>query len=236
MVEPAETRRGFAGRLLGVWLDPGAEFRAIAASATFWAPLVAWTLLSILFTGLWLYKVDVLEYVRAQADLAGRPMAPAAQTAAAARVLQVSWLFGACVGPALTSFIVAGALFVAFRAVRRPISFGPALTVSTYALLGVTVVSLLATVLALAIQNDWNQPVETALKSNLGALLDRQALPPWIYVLAGSLDVFTIWTVVLLAHGCRWASGATFAESLKVTAALWVLYVAAKVGAAALLH
>ncbi len=69
----------------------------------------------------------------------------------------------------------------------------------------------------------------------LGAI--RSTSRPWLRSLANSLDLFTIWTIVLIATGFTALCGARkmpFRRSLWGVLAPWLVYVLGKMGFAAL--
>jgi hypothetical protein len=63
---------------------------------------------------------------------------------------------------------------------------------------------------------------------NIGFYLPHSA-PAWLVSLGGSIDVFSIWIILLLATGLSVASKKSWKTSLIGVAGPWALFVAGKV-------
>ena len=73
--------------------------------------------------------------------------------------------------------------------------------------------------------------LENLLASNPGAFLSNDA-PKWLASLLGSLDLFSIWALLLLALGFSTSNPRKipFSRALTVWVVIWILYIAIKVG------
>jgi hypothetical protein len=71
------------------------------------------------------------------------------------------------------------------------------------------------------------------VKSNLAALAGDETSAP-LRALLGSIDLFSIWTVALLALGFRLVAGVSRGSAWGVVLTLWALYVAGKAALATL--
>jgi hypothetical protein len=71
------------------------------------------------------------------------------------------------------------------------------------------------------------------LRSNLGFLVERKAAPA-LHSLLGSLDLFAIWTMVLLTIGYAIAARISRKAAGAIVVALWAVYILGKAGLAAL--
>jgi len=71
--------------------------------------------------------------------------------------------------------------------------------------------------------------LENPTAFNIGAYLDPQATPKWLVAVASSLDLFSIWVILLLALGMATASRKlSYGKALAAVLAVWVLWVALK--------
>ena len=73
----------------------------------------------------------------------------------------------------------------------------------------------------------------TLLASNLGAFAPEETGQAMRTLLA-SIDVFSIWSVILLSIGFAVVAGVSRAKATVSVVALWIVYILFKVGAAAL--
>jgi hypothetical protein len=73
--------------------------------------------------------------------------------------------------------------------------------------------------------------LENLLASNPGALLSSDA-PKWLVALLGSIDLFSVWSILLLALGFSTANSRkiTFSRALTVWIVLWIIFIGVKVG------
>ena len=80
-------------------------------------------------------------------------------------------------------------------------------------------------------QFDLQNPVLT----NIGAFMDSVSTPKWLYALASSVDVFSLWVMVLMATGLSAAARKiSWTTSFMCVLGTWLVYVLLKVGGAAI--
>jgi hypothetical protein len=92
------------------------------------------------------------------------------------------------------------------------------------------VISSILTVVVLFLKNPDDFNLQNPLAFNVGAFLDPNSGSKFVYSLAGSLDLFVIWTILLLATGLKAAAGKklTFAGALIAVVAPWAILVLGK--------
>ncbi len=148
------------------------------------------------------------------------------------RVAPVTTYAGAIVGTPIVLLIVAAVLLGAFNIVfGAGIRFGQSFAVSAYAAMP----SLLGGLVSLVLL--WVRPpgavnLQSLSMSSLAAYLPHGA-PLWLVSLGGHLDVFTFWTIGLLAVGYAAASSkkkVRFGSALAVVVVVWLIYVLGAVG------
>lgn len=129
--------------------------------------------------------------------------------------------------------IVAALLLLAFRLMGGENDFKQTFSVTLYSMMPAVILSIVMTVVVL-IKGTFN-PItyQTLVKSNPAFLVDMKTQPV-LFSLLASLDVFTIWTIVLLIIGMAAASKFSRAKSAAIIIPLWLVYVVIKLGMAAL--
>jgi hypothetical protein len=238
---PDGPRPGFLATLLNVWVAPKEAFAAIAARPTWVTPLIVATLLSFGFTGIWLTKVDPQEFAKAQLEQSGRAEKMSPEQRAMAVEMQakfmrpVGWVVGAVSAPIL--LLVTSAYFlVVFRFFyAAEISFRQALSVSTFVNVATSLVAVPLMLMTFALKGDWNINPQEIFQANLTLLFDKSETAHWLFALAGSLDLFSFWTIFLLAVGFAAVTRRTAASAAWASITPWAIYVLLKAGWAALM-
>lgn len=234
-----ETKSELA-RLTGVVWEPGTTFPDIAARPRWWPPLAIVIVLSLVFMYSFSQHVGWDRFMRQQMETNPRmqQLDPAQREQAMTRGAQFAPIMGyvgAVVGFPVMTLIAAGAFLFVFRILLgADLTFRQVFAVYCYAL----VPTILSSVISLAVlflkdpdQYDLQNPAMT----NIGAFLDPLNTPKWLHSLASSIDVFTIWVLILLATGLAAASRKiSWGSSLSAVLGTWVVYVLAKAGWAAM--
>lgn len=227
------------GRLLGALVAPVETFESIAARPTWVAPLVLLALLATLTGYLVGGRTDYERMVRQQNERSGGQMTAEQIENAAERAKTVAPIAGLAgglvVSPAINLF-VALLYWVGFKLLGSDLSYKSSLSASLHSLLPSAVSALIA------IPVIWRQATLSAeqarsgsfLASNLGFLAPADAGPA-IRALLASLDLFSIWTVVLSIVGFRIVAKVSRGVAAGVVLTLWLLFVAGRVALAAFL-
>ena len=103
-----------------------------------------------------------------------------------------------------------------------------AIVAGTFLAVGILTQSL--TMAVMALKDDWNINPQEALQASPGLLLDPQTASKPLPALLNSFDLFTFWTVFLLATGFGIAIRKTTASALWGVGACWALWILCKVG------
>ncbi len=198
---------GELDRLVGVLFDPKPAFADIAQRPRPWAPLALLSVLSIVFIVLFSQRVGWEQVVRKAIESNPRAMEriPADQRE---QVIQqqakVSAIFGyvfSVVGTALAGVILAGFYLFVFNVLAgADVRFGQSFGIVCYALLPRGLLALLSMVL-MYVKEPADFDIQHPAATNLGVFLDPDAVPAWVQAVASSVDIFTIWVLILLAVG-----------------------------------
>jgi hypothetical protein len=141
-----------------------------------------------------------------------------------------AYIFGPLAWPFITLVLSGVFLFVLNVLLGAQLGFKPTFAVTAYAVLPNFVGGIVGmVVLFLKRPADFN--IQNPVASNVGAFLDPNTAPAWLVSFASSIDIFTIWAILLLATGYSAAArklgwGKVFAWVV----ATWVLYLAVKSG------
>jgi len=235
-----ESGGGFFQNLIDVYFSPREAFTRIVRNPRFLVPLVVYVILVLGFTGVWMQKMDPVEFMKTQIEESGQAeRIPAEQRGAIIeQQAKMMPIFGWVVGPvfiAIMLLVIAGSLMFVFRFFYAgEVSFKQALAIVLWVFLAVSVVSIPVTLTVLTLKGDWNIDPNQAVLANLGLLLDKSTAAKPLWALLTSIDVFVLWMVFLLAVGFGVASRKTTGSALWGVAIPWIVIVLCKVGWAAI--
>jgi len=168
--------------------------------------------------------------VTAQAEEAGRP-APPAQ---ALPFIKGMFWAGPLLFIPIGFFVMALGLWLIYRFFYgSDVTYKIAMTVCAWTSLITAIVTMPLIFLTMSLKGDWQVDPRTALAANLGALLDKASTAKPLFVLAGQVDLVSIWVVFLLATGFAVAMKKSTSSALWGVVVPWLLFVLIAVGWAA---
>lgn len=200
--------------------------RAVARQRALTAVIVA-TTLSLLATALILPSLDA----EAVASSALRPdMTPHERTeaiASATKLHEVTTWAAAAVTPTTSAFLLTVALWLGFWAAGARTGFKTTFTVSAHALIPQGLKALLTVPAVLVHAPVTPDQLPRLLPSNLAAVLPvGVTLSTPALAVASALDLFSLWTLLLIGAGMRKASGASPVRTRVVLLVLFAAYLA----------
>ena len=224
-------------RPINVLLDPNNTFASIARHPTWIAPLLILMLLGGLASTLTFGKIDAAQAVREQFAAQGR-------TADQEQIDQGVTFFENLRGVAalitvlgfpLIMMLVALVFWFAFELAGQEIDYGTSLSVTLLSMMPMAVASLLTLPVILSRDSITAREVMSGnvLISNLSFLASSDAAPASVAFLS-SIDLFSLWTAVLLVIGYRTATKSSTAKACAVVSLVWLSYVSIKIGVQAL--
>jgi hypothetical protein len=224
MTEPA--------RIFGVFYEPGKVFADVAERPRWLVPMIVSILLALSFTYAISSHIGWDQTIRQ--TFANNPRVadlPADQreqlVARSAKFASSAGWAGAVVGPPFFTLVIAGILTGIFNGLLgTELKFMQMFAISAYAFLVRGLYSLLLILLLyLKPPEDFNIQVSPFSPA---AYMNRAENPKWLMSLAGSLDLFTLWTIVLLAIGFSVAAKKlSFSKALTGIAIPWLIWVIA---------
>lgn len=228
------------GRPFGVLFAPGETFRSIAERPTWLPPLLILALLGGIVAFELQMRTDPEEMVRGQLEAIKIDVpqervdemieeAESRTTAAKAGLSAVG-----IVVQAVIYAVVALLFWVGFRLFGSEMDYLGSLAATLHGFMPFAVASLINLPLILARDTLTFEDAMGGgvLVSSLKALAPEDASPA-TEALLGSLDLFTIWTLVLLTIGYKAVAKVSTAVASGIVILFWLIYVVGKVGIAA---
>jgi disulfide bond formation protein DsbB len=238
--EPAEMN--FVQRLSGVYFEPTKTFESINRKPTWLGIFLVVCVLSIAVTYVLTSRMDRETYMRKAIKAnpitriftrnmteeqlqaaASRPQSPVEKYAT-----PVSIILGALVGYA----ILAGIFLLLFMMLGASIPFKKSLSTTVWAMGPPGIVVTVLSIIFMLVKDPQTLDINPAgnVVSNLGALASATEHPK-LSSLLSSIDIFSFWTIFLLAVGFAACSERKLTPGKAATgiAVLWLLYVAGKV-------
>jgi hypothetical protein len=230
------------GRVIGALISPDKTFRSIAERPTWVVPLLLLVALSLGVGLVMQQRVNQAELIKYQMEKMGMDLgkeqlekieSEAENQSSTKQALGM--VFGGIVAVGIY-FLLAALFLVTLRLVGSEIDFFRSLAVTAHALLPQAVAALLN--IPLALSRSEISPEEMmsggVLTSSLRPLAPEES--PVLASLLGSLDFFTIWSVVLLILGFRTVARVPTRTAATVVLVLWGLWVLGKAGFAAVFN
>lgn len=228
-------------RVVGVLFNPKPTFASIIRKPDWILPIILGSLIFIAVTATFTYRGGWPSMFEKQdADNSRiQQMSPAARQKLMDNQMKYaptfSYVAGAIV-PLLTALIVAGILLGAFTATgTTKTNFKTSLAITAYA--GMPwIIHGLFSILILFLKDPSTVDLQNVVASNPGAFLSSDA-PKWLAALLAAVDVFAVWNLILLGVGFSATNPKKLSvgKAFVIVLALWLFYVAVKVGAIALL-
>lgn len=231
----------FLSRLIGVFIEPGETFEDIARKPDWISPLILLILVSLATVETMLAKIGMARIIMQQLTQSGQAarMDPAQLNQAVQRGASIAGIFvqvAAVFGAPIVLLVVAGiGLLVLNGLFGQHARFKQVFSTACYAYMPHILGAAMA--IPLMIFGDPNAFVaQTPAPTSPGFFMNPATSSHVAYALASSLDIFTIWFLVLLAIGLSRVSEkkAKTASIFLVFAGAWVLLIIAKVGFALL--
>lgn len=239
--EPAAPAQiGTVGRLVGALFSPKQTFADIARSPSWIAPIVLICLVSIVIIAIFGQRVGWRSFMERQFANNKRieQMSPDQRQQAleqAVKTAPIIGYVGAIVGTPIAAVVVAGILLGLFNVLAgAELKFKASLGIVSHSWMPGVVGGLIG-ILILFLKSPETIDIEHLVASNLGVVVSDESAK-WLMTLATSIDLFTFWTIALMAIGFSAANP----KKIKVGSAaayivlVWAVYVLIKVGWAAI--
>jgi hypothetical protein len=230
-------------RLTGVFFEPKRTFEDVAQRPAFWAPLLLLIVAGVVFTMLMSQRVGFERVIRQQTEMNPRAQqqmdnASPEQRERIARMQQtMAPVFGyaaSVLARPLGYLIVAAILLGIVRGMMSaPLRFSQVFAIVAYAAMPDLIQTVLKTVV-MYIKNPDDFNVMNPLAFNPAAFMDPMSGSRFLYTLALSLDLFTVWKLLLTAIGLHAAAPRklSFGGALTAVVLPWAILTLAGAGIA----
>lgn len=224
------------GRVIGALVSPEKTFRSIGERPTWVVPLLLLLLVSLALGYSLGERVDHEEIFRQQMANQDEPVSEeqVQQTAEFMEKFGTAMYTASAFLSPVIYLLIALIFMVALRLAGSEIDFGRSFAVTVHAMLPWLVHALLSLPLLLRLETVSPEVMQGGgvLMSNLATLAPEEASPVLVTLLS-SLDLFTVWTLILLIIGYRVVARVSTVTAATVSLTLWLLYLAIKLGATA---
>jgi hypothetical protein len=220
-------------RIVGVLFSPNETFASIARQPDWVVPLVLMLVVS-LFAGILIAnRVDFASAAREAMEEKNIP--PDRVESAVKMTAAISKVASYCapIFSVIGFLVIAGVLLLAFRLFGGEGTFKQAFSVSVYAWIPGLLKSIITLVVLLTRDSMSAEDLAIAVRSNLGFLVSMKSNPMAFAVLT-SLDIFTIWVLILFIIGFTYVARVSKAKAATIVVTLWLVTVAFKVVPAAI--
>ena len=233
---PAESG-SFLGNLFNLYFEPSAAFTHIMVKPRLWMAILLQISLAVLFSTIWLQKIDAREFIKVQLERNSRiQQLPAERVediiTAQARFIRTWGRYAPFVVPALLDLVLAGIFMFMFRFfLAADVSYLRSLAVVAWSLAAMALLQTPIMLLVLWLKGDWNVDPNQIIQANPTIFFEIDSIPRWIWSLLSSFDLFSLWTLFLLAAGHAVAGKRGLSTGLWGVGIPWILYLVLKVGA-----
>jgi hypothetical protein len=224
------TETSEVSRIPGIFFEPSKTFRDIAQRPSWFLPMILAILAGIGFGSALSQRVGWERIIHQQLDASSRFQQATADQREQAVALQmrfmpVEFYGGAVLGPPILYVIIAAVLLGMTALMSAGLGFKQVFGVVAWAGLP-RVISLILTIVVIFLKNPDEFNIRNPTAFNVGAFLDPSG-SKFLYTLATSLDLFTIWTIILLAKGLKAAAGKrlSFPAAFVAVATPWMFTV-----------
>jgi Yip1 domain len=227
-----------AARLVGVFFSPGKTFADIARKPRWWIPVILIAILGTVYLNVFTQRVGWESVIRPAIENNANTQSMTTQQReqliqTSARLSQYLGYGGSAVGTLFYVFIAAVLLMFLFDTIMGAgIGLKRMMGIVAYGFLPLFIQTALSmVVLFLKDPEDFN--LRNPLMFNVGAYLSPEA-PAALRALGSSIDLFSLWIIVLLAIGVSTAGRRiSFGKALAGIAIPWAIFVGLKTVAAA---
>ena len=226
----------FLGNLFNLYFEPTETFARIFVRPRVWMAIILQVAMGVIFTSVWLQKVDAREFMKAQLEQNSRvQQMPAEQVEqiinAQARFMRTWGRFAPWIVPVVMDLMLAGILMFVFRFfMAADVSFLKSLSTVAWTFAALGLVQTPIMLLVLWLKGDWNVDPNQIIQANPTLFFEPGSLPRWIWSLLSSFDLFSLWTLFLLACGHAVAGGRALSAGLWGVGIPWVVYLLVKTG------
>jgi hypothetical protein len=228
-------------RVVDTFVAPTKTFKDILRDSSWWLPYLLGALLGILFAYVILNRVGlatlvdgVVHHSKTLEDTLANATSGDAARIRGRIETQFKFAYAGPVIGLLSGLLCAGILLATANFVfGGKAKYKQMLAVWFYASLPLVLFYLLVIISIYAGMGGDQFDIQNAIGTNIGYYLSGSELPRWVVTLLAALDVFAIWTALLLTLGVSIVAGIKRSSAAIVVFGWWFLFVLLKVVGAA---
>jgi hypothetical protein len=220
---PGPKPNGFQ-RIIGVLISPDETFASIARQPDFFAPLLIILILAAIGGFIFAQRVDFTAPAREAMEQRGN-MSEAQIESALKITATISKVisYGSPLFSVIVLLIVAAVFMLAFRMMGSEGTFKQAFSVTLYAWMPLTILNIIVIVIIASKTGITALDLPTLVMSNPAFLVTLKE-HPLLFPLLASIDIFTIWTLVLFTFGFSYVSNFSKSKSAAIVITVWVIW------------
>jgi hypothetical protein len=235
-IEPQPQGMGEFSRLTGVVFEPKKTFEDVAQRPTFWIPLLLLTVIAVVATYLISSRIGWETIVRQQSQQSASaqqrleqmpPEQRQRMEEMQAKIAPIAGYGFAILGRPIGFLLAAAILLGIVRGIMSaPVRFKQIWSILWYASIpSIIQTALMCVVMFLKRPEEFN--LQNPLAFNPAAFMDPMTSSKFAYAVAKSIDLFTIWTLLLVALGLTAAGGKkmSFTGALVAVLVPWAVLV-----------
>jgi len=233
-IEPQPERMSEISRLAGVFFEPKKTFEDIAQRPGWLVPLILIIVAALSTMVVFSQHVGWERFFRQQMESNPRMAQLTPEQRDQALAMQMKFASVGAAVPVVAvpiSFLVISAVLLGIVAgiMSAPVKFKQVFAVMCYASL-TGVVSSILTLVVMFLKDPDKFNLQNPLAFNPAAFMDPTTSSKFMYSLATSLDLFSFWTILLIATGLQAAAGKklSFGGALFSVILPWAVYVLGK--------
>jgi Yip1 domain len=234
---PAPAPINHVGRLIGVIFSPKPTFQDIAARPSWLVPVILMAILGAGVAFVMNQKVDWRDVASKRIEESPRaanltPEQKEQQISIGAKVSPgFAWGIGIC-GPILQALVVGAVLLLAYNLIGGAgARFSTSMGIVSHAYFPWIFYSLLFIVI-LFLKAPGTVDLDNPIATNVGSFLPESA-PKALMSLGKSLDIFSIWTMILISIGFTAVNPKKLAgKALGIVVSVWGIFVVCRMGIA----
>jgi len=224
------------GRVIGVLFSPKPTFEDIARKPSWLLPLVVTTILSIIATSALNQRMNWREYISQQIEKSPRAAQLSAeqkekQIDVSAKITPIIVYVSGLLVPVLAALILGLVMMGAYNLLAGAgATFRQSFSIAAHAGL-IGIVSTPIFLLILFLRPPGTMDVDNPVATNIAAFLPEESAK-WLVALCKSFDIFTFWTLILLAIGFAAVNPRKLkgAKAFTIAFSVWAVYVLCKTG------
>ena len=224
------------GRMFGALFSPRQTFESIARRPTWLPPVILASLIGLAVVALFTHRVGWRSYLEKQVANSSRFQQLSVEQQQRTMAAQVKWTppfaYGEVIVAPVAGALLVAAIFLGFLngLGGTRFNFKTSLGIVSYSWMP-NIISGLLGIVVLLVKDPATIDLQNLVASNAGAFVSGNS-PRWLVAMLTSVDVFSFWTMVLMAIGYTAAAPKklSFAKAFAWIFSLWLVYVLVRTG------